>query len=109
RLSVELPVGFGEDVDFIKKILSSIARSHKHVLAEPPLQVSFEEILDSHFRFALVVWVDEPVMAIGVASELRFAITQAFAQHGIQFPTTTTIKLQSPRKTPQYDRHLRSA
>src|SRR5215467_11540148 len=75
RLNVQLPVSFGEDVDLIKEILSSVAHSHKHVLAEPPPRVALEEILDSHFRFALVVWVDEPVIAKSVASELRFAIT----------------------------------
>src|SRR5262249_57988368 len=96
RLNVQLPVAFGEDVDLIKEILLSLAHSHKKVLAEPPPQVAFEEILDSHFRFALVVWVDEPVMAKGVASELRFAITHAFAQRGIQFPRPT-IELQLPR------------
>lgn len=89
RLNVQLPVEFGQDVDFVKEILWSVARSHKHVLAEPPPLVAFEEILDSHFRFALVVWVDEPFMAKGVASDLRFDIALAFAQRGIRFPVTT--------------------
>src|SRR5262249_38292710 len=60
RLNVQLPVEFGQDVDLIKETLSSVARSHKHVLADPSPQIAFEEILDSHFRFALVVWIDEP-------------------------------------------------
>jgi potassium efflux system protein len=108
RLNVQLPVGFGEDVDLIKEILSSVAHSHKHILAEPPPQVAIEEILDSHFRFAVIVWVDEPVIAIGVASELRFAISRAFAQRGIRFPRTT-LELQRPRPTPKHDRDLKSA
>jgi small-conductance mechanosensitive channel len=108
RLSVQLPVGFGEDVDTIKEILANVARSQKQVLAEPPPQVAFEEIVDSHFKFALVVWVDEPVMAKGVASELRFAITQTFAQRGIRFPTST-IELQRRRTAWKDDRNLRSA
>src|SRR5215813_11319370 len=106
RLNVQLPVSFGEDVDLIKEILSSVAHSHKHVLAEPPPQVGFEEIMDSHFRFALVVWVDEPVMAKGVASELRFEIAQAFAKRGIQFPRTT---FELKRPTTKHGRNLRSA
>ena len=105
RLNVQVPVGFGEDVELIKEILSSVAHSHKHVLAEPPPQVGFEEILDSNFRFALVVWVDEPAMAKGVASELRFEIAHAFAKRGIQFPRTT-MELQRP--TTKHDRNLRS-
>ena len=107
RLNVQLPVGFGEDVDLIKEILSSVAHSHKKVLAEPPPQVAFEEIQDSHFRFALIVWVEEPVMARFIASELRFAITRAFAERGIQFPTT--IELRRPRTASKHDRNLRSA
>jgi potassium efflux system protein len=107
RLNVQLPVGFGENVDVIKEILSSVAGCHKQVLAEPPPQVAFQEIMDSHFQFALVVWVDEPVIANRVASELRFAIAHAFAERGIRFPRTT-IELQRPR-TPKHDRDLRSA
>src|SRR5215471_10556329 len=108
RLNVQLPVGFGEDVAVIQEILSSVALSHKKVLAEPPPQVAFEEIQDSHFRFALIVWVEEPVMARFIASELRFAITRAFAESGIQFPRTT-IELRRPRRMPKHDRNLRSA
>jgi potassium efflux system protein len=97
RLNVQLPIGFGENVDLIKEILSSVAGCHRQVLAEPPPQVAFEGILDSHFQFALIVWVDEPVMTKGVASELRFAIAHAFAQRGIQFPTTA-IELHRPAR-----------
>src|SRR5262249_16983071 len=84
RLSVQLRVDSGENVDLIREILLSVAGYHKQVLAEPPPQVAFEEILDSNFRFSLIVWVDEPVVALRVASELRFAIAQAFADRGIQ-------------------------
>jgi small-conductance mechanosensitive channel len=108
RLNVQLPVSFGEDVDLIKEILSNVAYSHEHVLAEPPPQVTIDEILDSNFRLALIVWVDEPVLARGVASELRFAVARAFAERDIQFPKTT-IELHRPRTTPKHDRHLRSA
>jgi small-conductance mechanosensitive channel len=108
RLNVEVPVQSAEDVDRIKEILSSVARSHKHVLAEPPPLIIFEEILDSHFRFALVVWVDEPVMARRLASELRFDIAHAFAQRGIRFPRTT-IELHRPRPTAKNDQNLKSA
>jgi len=96
QLNIQLPVGFGENVDRIKEILIGVAGNHSQVLAQPPPQVTFEGIMDSHFQFALIVWVGEPSIARGVASELRFAIARAFAQRGIRFPTTT-IELQSPR------------
>jgi len=96
QLNIQLPVGFGENVDRIKEILIGVAGNHSQVLAQPPPQVTFEGIMDSHFQFALIVWVGEPSIAMGVASELRFAIARAFVQRGIRFPTTT-IELQSPR------------
>jgi small-conductance mechanosensitive channel len=97
RLNVGLPVGFGEDADMIKELLLSVARRNSQVLSEPPPLVVFEGIMDSHFQFALVVWVSDPVMTKRVPSELRFDIVQAFAQRGIQFPTPT-IELRRPRK-----------
>ena len=96
---MQLPVGFGENVDLIKEILLSVARCHRQVLAEPPPQVAFEGILDSHFQFALIVWVDEPIMTKGVASDLRFAIAHAFAQRGIQFPTAAIEQHQPERQS----------
>ena len=96
QLNIQLPVGFGENVDRIKEILIGVAENHSQVLAQPPPQVTFEGIMESHFQFALIVWVGEPSISRGVASELRFAIARAFAQRGIRFPTTT-IELQSPR------------
>ncbi len=108
RLNVQLPVSLGENVDLIKEILSNVAVRHSQVLAEPPPQVSFEGILNSHFRFGLVVWVGDPVMTKGVASELRFAIAHAFAQRGIRFPMTAIEVHRSPHGA-EGDRNLRSA
>src|SRR5262245_38775541 len=107
RLNVQLPVSFGENVDLIKEILSNVAVCHSQVLAEPPPQVSFDG-MDSHFQFGLVVWVEEPVMSKGVASELRFAIAHAFAQRGIRFPMTAIEVHRSPHGA-EGDRNLRSA
>jgi small-conductance mechanosensitive channel len=49
--------------------------------------VRLDEILDTHFKFTLTVWVKEPITTMRVASSLRFAIAHAFAQRGIEFPT----------------------
>ena len=107
RLNVQVPVGSGQNADLIKEILLSVAEGHKQVLTEPPPQVALEEILNSHFQFALIVWLADPVIALRVASELRFAVAKAFAERGIQFPTTT-IRLQRSRASKQ-DRDRRSA
>jgi len=108
RLNVQLPVSFGENVDVIREILSNVAVCHSQVLAEPPPQVTFDGILDSHFQFGLIVWVEEPVMTKGVASELRFAIAHAFAKRGIRFPMTA-IELHRSTHGAEGDRNLRTA
>jgi small-conductance mechanosensitive channel len=96
-VNVKLPVGFGEEnVDLIKQILLSVAECKSQVLPEPPPQVEFEGILDANFQFALVVWVAEPTMIMEVASELRFAIANALAQRGIQFPTPQMVIYRLP-------------
>jgi len=87
RLHVRVPVSFHDSVDHVRETLLGVADSDDQILADPAPMVRFEEILDTHFHFTLVVWVKEPVTTMRVASNLRFAIAHAFAQRGIQFPT----------------------
>jgi potassium-dependent mechanosensitive channel len=87
RLHVRVPVSFHESVDHVRETLLSVADSQDHILSNPAPMVRFEDILDTHFHFTLIVWVKEPVTTMRVASTLRFAIAHAFAQRGIQFPT----------------------
>ena len=87
RLHVTVPVGFRESVDHVRETLLGVAEGQDQILSEPPPMVRFEDILDTHFRFTLIVWVKEPVTTMRVASNLRFAIAHAFTQRGIEFPT----------------------
>lgn len=98
RLKVKLAAGFRENVELIQATLLSVAQSHPEVLPEPPPVVRFEAILDSHFVFALIVWVEEPVTTLRVASELRFAIVRAFAHCEIQFPMPELVRDSDQRE-----------
>jgi small-conductance mechanosensitive channel len=91
RLNVEVPVSLYEDVDVVKETLLTVARSHSRVMSEPPPIARFEAILQSHFQFALIVWVEEANSAVRVASELRYAIAHAFTQRGIHLPTPELV------------------
>jgi small-conductance mechanosensitive channel len=57
--------------------------------------VRIDEIRDSDFQFKLIVWVHDPIATVRVASDLRFAIAQAFAARGVRFPTPE-LELQTP-------------
>lgn len=97
RLHVNVPVGFRESVDHVRETLLGVAEGQPDlILSEPPPMVRLEEILDSHFRFALIVWVKDPITTRRVASNLRFAIAHAFGQRGIPFPTPELELRPSP-------------
>ena len=51
---------------------------------------------DSSLDFRLAVWVDDLLLRLTVASDLRFMIWKAFAEHQIEIPY------------PQRDLHIRS-
>ena len=87
RLHVRVPVSFHDSVDHVRETLLGVADSDDQILSDPAPMVRFEDILDTHFHFTLIVWVKEPVTTMRVASNLRFAIAHAFARRGIQFPT----------------------
>jgi potassium-dependent mechanosensitive channel len=87
RLSVEVPVSLLEDVELVAKALARTARSHSQVLSEPAPMARLAAIADSHFQFALIVWVEDPPSTMRVASELRFAIAEEFARMGVRYPT----------------------
>jgi small-conductance mechanosensitive channel len=87
RLRVEVPASLSEDVDTVRGVLADVARAHPEVLPEPPPDVRLEAILQSHFQFAVIVWVSEPPKTLRIGSELRFSVAQAFAEHGIKFPS----------------------
>jgi small-conductance mechanosensitive channel len=87
RLTVAVPVSLHEDVDLVEAVLLRVAREHPQVLREPAPLVRLDEIVDAHFLFSLVVWVQQASTTLLVSSELRFGIAHAFAQMGVRFPT----------------------
>jgi small-conductance mechanosensitive channel len=89
RLLVEIPADVHESTDDASDAIREVARRHPEVLSEPPPTVRLEAIEPGAFRFFLVVWVAQPLVARRVASELRLAAARAFAERGIRFPTAT--------------------
>jgi len=87
RLRVTIPVSAHEDVEAVEETLAATALDHPLILSEPRPLVRLETIEQWGFQFALIAWVQEAPAIRRVASELRFAITRAFAERGIQYPT----------------------
>lgn len=96
RIHVGVGVAYGTDTQLVRDTLERVAAGHPQVIEEPAPVVRFLEFGDSSLNFDLLVWLDNPREEASVASELRFAIDQAFREADIEIPF------------PQRDLHLRS-
>ncbi|HXJ19435.1 MAG TPA: mechanosensitive ion channel domain-containing protein [Polyangia bacterium] len=86
RLCIEVPVASSEPVDEAGAVIVSAADQHPEILADPPPGVRLEAIEPWGYRFSLIAWIEDPTADRRVSSQLRFAVSRAFAARGIQFP-----------------------
>ena len=96
RVRVTVGVAYGSDTARVRDALLRIAEARPDVLPDPPPQVLFKDFGESSLDFELLTWLSDPRDENAVASEMRFAIDQAFRAEGIEIPF------------PQRDLHLRS-
>jgi small-conductance mechanosensitive channel len=96
RVLVSVGVSYESDPKEVREVLLAVARRHNLVQAEPEPAVHFMDFGDSSLDFRLAVWVDDPMLMLGVASDLRFMIMKALGERKIEIPF------------PQRDLHLRS-
>jgi len=85
RVGISVAVGHGTDPDRVIAILTTIAREHPDVLANPAPQAVLDQFAERALNFTLLCWA--PIeMFIRVRSELTIAINNAFKEAGIQIP-----------------------
>ncbi len=98
RLHVPLGVSYDADPERVREILESVAARAPNVEQSPPPEVWFSGFGESSLNFELLVWINiRTVQRHKVASDLYFAIFNAFKEAGIEIPF------------PQRDLHIRSA
>jgi small-conductance mechanosensitive channel len=98
RLHVPLGVSYGADPVRVREILVRVAESAETVVKYPAPEVWFVGFGDSSLNFELLVWMNIRTYSRSrVASDLYFAIFEAFKEAGIEIPF------------PQRDLHIRSA
>ncbi len=97
RFNFPVGVSYGSDPEQVRRVLLDVARAHQGVLKEPGPSVLFDGFGDSSLNFLLRVWTRDFSTVPGVLrSELYFAISLAFKEHGIEIPF------------PQRDLHIKS-
>jgi small-conductance mechanosensitive channel len=100
QVRLHVPVGVSYDAYpmRVREILEKVAAATPTVLKFPPPEVWFVGFGDSSLNFELLVWMNiRRYQRNKVASDLYFAIFEAFKEAGIEIPF------------PQRDLHIRSA
>jgi potassium efflux system protein len=89
RLTLDIGVAYGSDVELVQKLLVEAAMEHPDVIKEgraPGPKALFMEFGDSALKFELRVWIHRIEKRFDVVSGLNFAIDKAFRANGIQIP-----------------------
>ena len=84
RQQVTVGVAYGTDTELVSKLLLDIANKSPDVLAYPQPTVQFQNFGASTLDFRLLFWVKDYDLALGVASQLRYAVNKSFAEHNIE-------------------------
>lgn len=87
RFNFPVRVSYREDPEAVRKLLLEVAGSHPGVLKERKSDVLFQEFGDSALQLILRVWTRNYTDRPGVLrSELNYAISRKFREHGIEVP-----------------------
>lgn len=85
RVICKVGVAYGSDTDLVRKVLLEVAKANPSVLKEPPNapSVMFRAFGDSTLDFELWSIIKDVNKKNQIASDLNFAIDQAFRAHNI--------------------------
>jgi MscS family membrane protein len=93
RGRINVGVGYGSDVDLVKRVLIETARETEGVLEEPVPESFFVSFGDSALNMTLFYWVAEYAKLISVTDKVNSLIIRRFRENGIEipFPIRTVI------------------
>ena len=86
RFKVRVPVAIGSDPVKAKEIILAAAKNHALVLFRPEPAVVLSDMSEKGYVFDLFGHVGDVMRGGGVASDIRFAILEAFKEAGVELP-----------------------
>lgn len=103
RGEVAIGVAYGTDPKLVKQLLMEIVQEHPLVLKFPEPFVAFLDFGASSLDFEVRFYLADVGNRLDVSTEIRFAIVEKFAAHGIEIPfpqrdlniTPTSVKALS--------------
>lgn len=86
RLTINIGVAYGSDVDLVRKILTDVVTNHPEVLDDPPPLINFETFGDSSLNFVVRFFLPKLDNRIEVTHQMNTAISEALAKADISIP-----------------------
>ncbi len=83
RLTLEVGVAYGTDLDRAIAIVQEVADQHPLVMRDPRPFITFEEFGDNSLLLQMRLFVDQLDKRLAIASELRLEINRRFNAEGI--------------------------
>jgi small conductance mechanosensitive channel len=85
RADMVFGIGYDDDIDKARSIISDVLSSDERVLKEPPLQVAVSELADSSVNFVARAWVNAADYW-GVVFDVTETVKKRFDAEGINIP-----------------------
>ncbi len=86
RLSLNLGVAYGSDLDLVKKVLLKCGNAHKYIEKKPEVRVRLRDFGDSSLNMELIIWTYKGFYHETIKSDLRFEIDKMFRGNNIIIP-----------------------
>ncbi|MEQ9308322.1 MAG: mechanosensitive ion channel [Balneolaceae bacterium] len=86
RLSIDVGVAYGSDLEDVLKALNEVAEESSNVLKTPKHDVHLRNFGDSSWDMKLLVWIPDVKNKYIIQNELNQAIVRKFKAMGIEIP-----------------------
>jgi len=102
RLGIPVGIGYGEDLEAARRVLTAAVAGHPHVLADPPPRMVVKELGDSSVVVEVRVWLTDPHLEREVQLDLLERVKTALDEAGIEMPFPThTVQIDGPQAASQ--------
>ena len=89
RVQIELGIGYGQDIDEVRRIIIEAVRKIDGVLEEKPVEALFLEFGDTTMTFRVRWWIESYVDTRRMFDKVNQALYTALEGAGIEMPFTT--------------------
>jgi Small-conductance mechanosensitive channel len=102
RLSIDVGVAYGTDIDQFEEMLREIAGDERLVQATPEPKTRLSEFGDSALNYVLLCWIERPEHRLRVEHTLNRKIYKRCREHGVEIPYNThDVNLYRADPTPE--------